>query len=106
MHDDQITVPINTVEATSTTKLASDVLTQTQKVPGEPFVVEFGPVTTVGELRNAQPGPKKRYEDRLENPTPEQVHQHCIEILDQHKKDVNSRKQADKEKQEQASASS
>lgn len=68
--------------------------------------MEFGPVTTVGELRNAQPGPKKRYEDRLVNPTPEQVHQRCIDILEQHKKDGKSRKQAEKKKQKQEPASS
>lgn len=63
--------------------------------------MEFGPPTTVGELRSAQPGPKRRYEDRLYNSTPMQIYEPCNEILDRHKKAEKNRKKEQERKEKQ-----
>ena len=55
-----------------------------QHVPGE---VHFGPPTTMREMRNAKPtDPPKVYTDKLYNPTPKEIHEHCMEILEKHER--------------------
>ena len=41
---------------------------------------------TIGEigLAGKQGGPKRQYADRLYNPTPEQIHNRCMEKLEEH----------------------
>ena len=58
--------------------------------------MEFGPPTTVGELRAAEPGPRRRYEDKLYNPTPAEITKRCDDIMKQHMKAERDRKQAGK----------
>lgn len=51
-----------------------------------PGFVEFGPVTTLGELRAMKPGdPPIKYDERLYEPTPKEVYERCIAIMDRNK---------------------
>ena len=92
--DHELIVPMNTMVLINPTPCPFlEALTDWQDTPG---VVEFGPATTLGEMRAAEPGPKRRYDDKLYNPTPKEVHQRCEEIIKQHKKSEKERKQAGK----------
>ena len=70
-----------------------------QPLPG---VVEIGPMMTVGKVLAAKPGdPPIKYDERMYQPTPKQLHERCSELLN----DQKAKKQQAAKSQEKNSVS-